>query len=129
MTTVIPKVIREGKWWEIEFNLGLDTDPQVTQSRRLSEVNEMVTEYARLSRVPVDSIQNGTVTVEGQELRRVGLAVAEQQSRARAEMARASSTLAVFVNLCYDLKIPMRDIAYLANISVQRVSQIVRSSK
>lgn len=129
MTTVIPAVTREGKWWEIEFSLGLDTDPQVTQARRLSDVNQAVIEYSRIARVQLDVIQTGTVTINDVDLRRAGQLISDQQSRARAEMARASHDLAKFVTLCHGLKIPMRDIAYLANISVQRVSQIVRNSK
>ncbi len=125
-------VRREGRWWMIRVNNGPKFS-NLTQARRLADVEPMARDLAYLnanvtpSTVEVN-VLDVTVDRDDVNLYTLGRMITERRAQARAEMARAAHELQKFVIGCSQLDVPVRDIAWLADISPQRVSQIVRNS-
>jgi hypothetical protein len=120
-------VSREGKWWMIAISeLG-----ELTQARRLSEVEQLareliaVSQDVPLSTVKVDIVMAnvGNVTVDA----RVTHLREERAKALSAERAALSEASRLARELAAE-GVPMRDIGTLLDVSFQRAHQLANSS-
>jgi hypothetical protein len=119
------EVTRDGRWWMIRI-------PDVgglTQARRLSEVEYMARDYLALAtHTPIDqiSVEIASIEVPGHgDISRPARQLAEDRKRAAEDVARAQEFTAQYARDLVALKIPIRDVADLLDVSFQRVSQLV----
>lgn len=121
------EVERDGKWWMINVP---DID-QLTQARRLSEVDEIARSLIAISTdKPIDDIAVEVVSIRLQDA-----AVAELVDstndirRRRREIAKLEASVQhdsrQFAYILHAEGIPVRDIAELLGITPQRVSQLL----
>ena len=123
------EVAREGKWWMIRI-------PEVdglTQARRLSEVDYMARDYiALVTRTPIDRIRvhvasidipgHGDISESAQHL-------VEGRILAAKRAAEIQELTGQYARDLVALKIPIRDVADLLDLSFQRVSQLVAAKR
>ena len=119
------EVTRDGRWWMIRI-------PEVdglTQARRLSEVDYMARDYlALVTHSPIERISVEVVSIEVPDygdISRAAHRLVDERKRAAEEVARAQKFTAQYARDLVALKVPIRDVAELLDLSFQRVSQLV----
>ena len=119
------EVTRDGRWWMIRI-------PEIdglTQARRLSEVDYMARDYLALAtHTPIERIVVHVVSicVPGHgDISGPAHHLAEDRKKAAEDVARAQEFTAQYARDLVALKIPIRDVADLLDVSFQRVSQLV----
>lgn len=121
------EIVRDGRWWMVN----IPEIDGVTQARRLAEAETMAREYIALDQgVPYNEIVVSTASVRMEdpafrELLDGAREIAQVRARARELESQANEMVREYCQWLVTYKVPIRDIAELLGISMQRVSQLV----
>jgi hypothetical protein len=119
------EVTRDGRWWMIRIP---DVDG-LTQARRLSEVDYMARDYIALAtHTPIDriAVHIASIEVPGYgDISRAARNLVDDRNEAAHRLAQAQEFIGQYARDLVALKVPLRDVAELLDLSFQRVSQLV----
>jgi hypothetical protein len=119
------EVERDGRWWTIRI-------PDVgglTQARRLGEVDFMARDYLALAtHTPIERIVVHVVSIDipdWGDINSKARQLVEERKSATEKLAEAQESVGQYARDLVALKVPIRDVAELLELSFQRVSQLV----
>ncbi len=119
------EVTRDGRWWMIRIP---DVDG-LTQARRLSEVEYMARDYIALAtHTPIDRIAVHVFSIEVPDygdISRIARSLVHERNDAAHRLTQAQELIGQYARDLVALKVPLRDVAELLDLSFQRVSQLV----
>jgi hypothetical protein len=123
------EIERDGRWWMVRIP-ELDG---LTQARRLAEASLMGREWIAVSiGTPIDDItvHITSITVPGAGDIQAGAAsIHDLREAARRAESTAAEEMRHYVQVVNQADIPVRDVAFLLDVSPQRISQIAAGTR